>query len=111
MKRRLDMMTSARSEPPLVVLAGTEVVSVTDIGDGSAARRFVELLREAGARPTDPMRHPEVSLRIVVRAPLPSLEARAKAGVLEEGADVVLGSVRPAFAALLASGCAPWATS
>lgn len=113
MKRRLGLVgqpTSTRLAPPRLVRLGAELVSVSDTGDGSAADRFAALLCDAGASPVDPEDHP-VGLRIVVRAPLPSLEARARAEVLEEGADVVLGSVRPAFALLLAAACAPGVTS
>ena len=89
----------------MLLRVGTRIVSVTDTGDGSAARRFAEVLLDAGARSVTPHGAPPTDDRIVIRAPLPAARWRLRAEGLEETADVILGSVRPAFAALFASAC------
>ncbi|MFZ1864822.1 MAG: hypothetical protein WAU39_11410 [Polyangiales bacterium] len=101
------MFEGAASEepPPVLLRLGTRIISVTDTGDGSAARRFAELLLGGGARSLTREGAPPADHRIVIRAPLPAARWRLRAVVLEESADVVLGSVRPAFAALFASAC------
>lgn len=114
MKRSLQVVDGPalpRPELPVLVRLGTQVVSVIDTGDGASARRFGELLLEAGGRPADPKDHLRLDHRIVIRADLPSVGERLRAEALEETADLILGSARPVFAACLAAACALEASS
>jgi hypothetical protein len=109
LKRPLQLIDGPvlpRAEPPVLVRLGAQFISVADTGDGASAHRFGELLVEAGATQADPKDNLRPDQRIVVRAELPSVGERLRAEVLEETADVVLGSARPVFAALLAAACA-----
>ena len=101
MKRSLQILGEpndrAPAEPIIVEVEG-RLVSIADAHDGSAADLLASMLQEAGAerKPTDP--GAEATLRIVVRSTPQSPEAQVRAEVLEESADVVLGSPRKAFA-------------
>jgi 3-hydroxyisobutyrate dehydrogenase-like beta-hydroxyacid dehydrogenase len=97
--------------PPLLARVGKRLVSVADTGDGTAARRFADELLAAGAELTAPEGNPQPDDRIVIRATAEPVEARLRAEALEETADVVLGSVRPAFAARFVAACARGVTS
>ena len=108
MKRPLrvfDGAAPAEPPPPVLLRVGTRIVSVADTGDGSAAQRFAAVLLDAGARRLTSDGAPPTDDRIVIRSPLPAAHWRRRAEALEETADVILGSVRPAFAALFASAC------
>jgi len=102
-KRALQVVGEPRdllpSEPVFVTL-GDRAVSVADAHDGLAAERFVACLRDAGA--TDADSHVEADFLVVIRVATQSAEARSHATRMEQTADVVLGSVRPAFARHLA---------
>ncbi|KPK15570.1 MAG: hypothetical protein AMJ62_08640 [Myxococcales bacterium SG8_38] len=114
MKRALQILggnASARSAPPVFVRVGSRIVSVSDAGDGSAARTFVASLTAAGAEPIDREIEPRPDDRLVIRTTPASPEAQLRAEALEEAADVVLGSVRPTFAVLFAAACARGANS
>jgi phosphomannomutase len=87
------------ADPIRVTLQG-RVLSVADAHDGAAAARFVSLLRDAGASDAAEGRDPD--LRIVIRSTPQSAEARLRSEVMEEGADLVLGSARGSFAQRLA---------
>ena len=103
MKRALHVVGGPRdhvpSEPVFVTL-GDRVLSVADAHDGSAAEQFVACLRDAGA--TDAHGDVEADFLIVIRSAAHSAEARSRAKLMEQTADVVLGSARPAFARHLA---------
>jgi hypothetical protein len=86
---------------PAVAQLGDRIVSIADAHDGAAARRFAEELEDAGATIVEGGAATRIDVRIVIRSTPQSPEARASAEVLEETADVVLGSPRPAFARLL----------
>ena len=84
-----------------MVTVGRQLVSIADTGDAIASRRFVDALLEAGAAHLDDGSDPKPDLRIVIRGAPKSPEARLRAGLLEEAADLVLGTARPALARLL----------
>ena len=88
---------------PVTVEVGGRVVSIVDAHDGSASRRFAEQLRDAGGRVIEISEPVQPDLRILVRSTPESPEAQLRAEVLEESADVILGSPRAAFARYLAS--------
>lgn len=115
MKRPLhvfDGPVTERAPAPRLVCAGNRIVSVADTGDGSAAWHFASALLAAGATPLSPdAKQPRPDHRIVIRAALASAEAWQRSEALEASADVLLGSVRPVFAALFVSACAVGATS
>jgi hypothetical protein len=109
LKRSLRVVDESRDPPvatPTMVTVGRQLVSITDTGDGIASRRFIDALLEAGAARLDDGSGPKPDLRIVIRGAPKSPEARLRADVLEEAADLVLGADRPAFARLLALACA-----
>lgn len=86
---------------PVFVELGELIVRVADAHDGSASRRFAELLMRAGGRPpSEPPQRADVD--IVIRSTPESPEAQLRAEVLEESAHFVLGSPREAFATMLA---------
>jgi len=87
--------------PPLHVSVGGRVFSIADAHDGTAAARFVSHLRAEGA--VDAGEGSAADVQIVVRSTPQSPEARLRADVMEEGADLVLGSARASFARHLAS--------
>lgn len=105
MKRSLDVI-DPKAEPappaPLVLKLETRTVSVCDTGDGQAARAFADALMEASATEIEAAGDADVDTRIIIRGQPRSAEARLRAKVLEEGADLVLGSARPALAQRLA---------
>jgi hypothetical protein len=108
LKRSLRVVGRPENGPPskpVVVRLGAEHVSLSDTGDGSAARRFARVLIDCGGVLVEREGAEDVDLRIVIRTdtPLESSEARLRVEVLEESADIVLGSVRPSFAQRLAS--------
>lgn len=106
MKRSLQVVDEIRDPPvwtPIAVRIRGELVSVVDTGDGMASRRFVEALLAEGATPGEEDGSAPPTLRIVIRGATSSAEARLRADVLEEAADLVLGAARPAFAKLFAA--------
>ena len=114
MKRSLRVVDDSSDPPiraPWTLAIGGRRVSVADTGDGLSGRRFVDLLIDAGAALIDSAGDAKIDMRIVIRGTPKTPEARLRAEVVEEAADVVLGSARPAFARLFASPCAPWVNS
>ena len=114
MKRSLHVIDGSSDPParaPSRVAIGGRLISVADTGDGLSGRRFVAGLIEAGAVRVDSSDDAEIDTRIVVRGTPKSPEARLRAEAVEEAADVVLGSARPAFARLFTSACAHWVNS
>ncbi|TNF59962.1 MAG: hypothetical protein EP303_07720 [Deltaproteobacteria bacterium] len=114
MKRPLHVVGDSSGPPPktpVLVTIGGRVVSVLDTGDGAASLRFVDALLDAGVTCLDSANDARPDLRIVIRGAPRSAEARLRAEVLEEAADVVLGSARPAFARHFGSTCARWVNS
>ncbi len=106
MKRPLRILGEPNDQhatPAVQLQLGGRVLSVADAHDGRAATGFSELLVAAGAQRIDESPDGHVDLCIVVRSTPESREARLRAEVLEEGADLVLGSARPVFAELLAA--------
>jgi hypothetical protein len=105
LKRSLHVVDELRDPPlwtPIVVRLGRRLVSIVDTGDGTESRRLADALIEDGAVTCERDETPP-TLRIVIRGAPRSAEARIRADVLEEAADLVLGAARPAFAALLAA--------
>jgi hypothetical protein len=114
LKRSLRVVEDEGDPPaqaPRTVAIGEHVVSVTDTGDGRSVVRFVDLLLGAGAAPVDSASDAKADIRVVIREPAKTPETRLRAEAVEEAADVVLGSARPAFARLFASACAHWVNS
>ena len=114
MKRSLrivDDSGESSTKTPSIVTIGGQLVSVVDTGDGVASDRFVDALLEVGAAGIAPSEDAPPDLRIVIRGTPTSPEARLRAEVLEEAADVVLGSPRPAFARHFGLACARWVNS
>jgi len=105
-----DSGDSSTKTPSLVRIRG-QLVSVVDTGNGVASDRFVDALLEVGSAGIAPSGDAPPDLRIVIRGTPASPEARLRAKVLEEAADVVLGSPRPAFARLFGLACARWVNS
>lgn len=106
MRRPLRILGTPSDElaaPPLRLDLGSRVLSVVDAHDGQDAARFAGLLVDEGARRLDASAERDVDLFIVIRSTPESPEARLRAEVLEEGADLVLGSPRPSAARLLAA--------
>ena len=114
MKRSLHVVDDS-SEPPVrapwTLTIGGRRVSVADTGDGLSGRHFVDLLIQAGATPVDSPGDAKIDMRIVIRGTPRTPEAHLRAEVVEEAADVLLGSARPTFARLFASPCARWVNS
>jgi hypothetical protein len=98
-------------QAPRAVVIGDQLVSVIDTGERRSSVRFVDLLVDAGAAHVDLARDANIDLRIVVRDAPKTPAARLRVEALEETADVVLGSARPAFARLFVSTCARWVNS
>ena len=114
MKRSLPVVDDSGDPPvqaPRAVVIGDQLVSVIDTGEGRSSVRFVDLLVDAGAAHVDLARYANIDLRIVVRDAPKTPAARLRVEALEETADVVLGSARPAFARLFVSTCARWVNS
>jgi len=104
LKRSLEILTEPVGDPgpqPRVLRAGDTTLMVFDEGDGSSSSRLASYMTDVGARQldaervADPNRGP---IRIAIRFPALTAEARKRAAALEAGADVVLGSARPVFA-------------
>ena len=111
MKRSLHVVDEHRDPPvwtPRVLHIGDRLVSILDTEDGTPSRRFAEMLSEAGATLLEQKSDANPDLRIVIRGAPASAEARRRAEVHEEAADLILGAARPAFARLFASACARW---
>lgn len=111
MKRSLKVIDEQPDPPvwvPRLLRVGDRLVSVVDTEDGTPSRRFAALLAEAGATALDRNSDANPDLRIVIRGAPESAEARRRAALLEETADLILGAARPAFARLFASACAAW---
>lgn len=109
MKRSLPLVDELRDLPigtPRLVRVENRVVSILDNADGTASRRFAKMLTDAGAARVEKSADASPDLRIVIRGVPAPAQGRARAEVLEESADVILGSARPAFAALLGSAFA-----
>lgn len=88
------------------VTLGETLVLVSDAVDGTQARRFAALLAKRGANQSPPEFESaplRATFRITIRSVGGSSDTRARAAELEREADVVLGSVRPAFASWLAT--------
>jgi len=114
LKRSLHVVDDSGDPPvqaPRAVVIGDQLVSVIDTGEGRSSVRFVDLLVDAGAAHVDLARDANIDLRIVVRDAPKTPAARLRVEALEETADVVLGSARPAFARLFVSTCARWVNS
>lgn len=103
MKRALHVVgepTDRAPSEPICVRFDGRVLSVADAHDGTVAERFVSYLKDAGG--TEVYGAAEADFRIVIRSTPQSLEARSRAEVIEQTADLVLGSVRPVVARQLA---------
>jgi len=114
LKRSLHVVDDSGDPPvqaPRAVVIGDQLVSVIDTGERRSSVRFVDLLVDAGAAHVDLARDANIDLRIVVRDAPKTPAARLRVEALEETADVVLGSARPAFARLFVSTCARWVNS
>lgn len=101
MKRALHILGEPRdaiAADPQVVTIGTRVVTIEDAHDGARARQLADQLIDAGAERSPSAYADRADFRIAVRSTPESNEAQLRAEVLEETADVVLGSARPAFA-------------
>ena len=106
MKRTLDVLdenAEALPPAPLFVRIGAHILSVSDTGDGTAARRFADALVGAGAASLEAPTDACSDMRVVIRHYPRSPKARLHAEALEKGADLVLGSARLDFATRLAS--------
>lgn len=114
MKRLLPIVDdsgASRTKKPSTVTIRGQLVSVVDTGDGVESDRFVDVLLEVGAAVVASSGDATPDLRIVIRGTPASPEARLRAQALEEAADVVLGSPRPAFARHFGLACARWVNS
>ncbi|MBW2493738.1 MAG: hypothetical protein JRE43_03215 [Deltaproteobacteria bacterium] len=104
MKRALQLLGEPNDRtpaPPIRMRLAERFVSVADAHDGAAAKRFASYLQAAGA--TDAADESGDDLRIVIRSTPQSAEARLRADVMEEGADLILGSARASFAERLSA--------
>jgi hypothetical protein len=113
LKRSLQVIDEKADSPawtPRLLRVGDRLVSILDTEDGTPSRRFAEMVAEGGATLLEQNSDAIPDLRIVIRGAPVSAEARRRAEVMEEAADLILGAARPAFARLFASACAPWAT-
>lgn len=101
MKRALHILGEPRdavAAAPEVLRIGSRVVRIEDAHDGTRARQLAEQMVHAGAERSASDEADRADFRIAVRATPESNEARLRAEVLEETADLILGSARPAFA-------------
>lgn len=89
------------------VEVGIVVVSIADAHDGTEAARFARFLVDAGAKPAPANLEGRREYRIVIRSTPESPEAHVRAEVLEESADIVLGSARAAFASAFVEAFGP----
>jgi hypothetical protein len=114
LKRSLSVVDDDGDPPvqaPRAVALGEQLVSVADTGDGRSADRFIDLLVDAGAARIDSASDAKVDIRVVICEAAKTPETRLRAEAIEDAADLVLGSARPAFARLFASACARWVNS
>ena len=105
---------AARALPALRSIGMT--LALDDFGTGYSSLNFVtrfpvDVLKIDRSFVGDVARDANSDLRIVVRDAPKTPAARLRVEALEETADVVLGSARPAFARLLVSTCARWVNS
>lgn len=111
MKRLLPVVDELRDPPvstPCLLRIENRLLSIIDTDDGTASLRFTKMLTDAGASPVETSAHASPDLRIVIRGAPSSAQGRARAEVLEESADLILGSARPTFATLLESAFSHW---
>jgi len=111
LKRSLRVVDEQGDPPvwtPRLLRIGDRLVSILDTEEGTPSRRFSNMLAQAGATLLEHHSDADPDLRIVIRGAPTSAEARRRAEVLEEAADLILGAPRPAFARLFASACAAW---
>ena len=109
MKRSLPLVDELRDPPvgtPRLVRVENRLLSILDTDDGTVSLRFAKMLTDAGAALVETSADASPDLRIVIRGAPASAQGRARAEVLEETADLILGSARPAFATLLGSAFA-----
>lgn len=106
--RVVDHLGAPPPRPPSIVRLAGRLVSVVDTGDGASGDRFVDALVGVGAVRVDGAVDVNPDMRVVIRGTPQSPQASMRAEVLEETADVVLGSARPAFATHFGSACAHW---
>jgi len=106
----VDEKAASQVWTPRLLRVGDRLVSILDTEDGTPSLRFADMLAEVGARPLEQNVDASPDLRIVIRGAPVTTEARRRAEVLEEAADLILGAARPAFARLFASACAAWVT-
>ncbi len=109
MKRSLPLVDELRNPPletPRLVRVENRLLSILDDADGTASLGFAKMLTDAGAALVETSADASPDLRIVIRGAPASDPGRARAEVLEESADLILGSARPAFARLLRSAFA-----
>jgi hypothetical protein len=114
LKRSLRVVGDCEDLPvqaPQTVTIGERLVSIADTGDGRSGLQFADLLIGGGATRVDSASDAKVDTRVVIRGTPKAPAARLRAEAVEEAADVVLGSSRPAFARLFASACARWVNS
>ena len=114
MKRSLSVVNDDGDPPvqaPRAVALGEQLVSVADTEDGRSAVRFIDLLVDAGAARVDSASDAKVDIRVVICEPSKTPATPLRAEAIENVADLVLGSARPAFARLFASACARWVNS
>lgn len=101
MKRSLQILGEPRdavAADPEVVAIGDRVVAIEDAHDGMRARQLADQLIRAGGHRASSADTDRADFRIAVRSTPQSSEARLRAELLEETADLVLGAARPAFA-------------
>lgn len=106
MKRSLPVVDELQDPPigvPRLLRIGNRLLSILDTDDGTASLRFAKMLSNAGAALVETSADASPDLRIVIRGAPASAQWRARAEVLEQSADLILGSARPAFATLLGS--------
>ncbi len=111
MKRSLPVVDEVRDPPvwtPRLLRIEDRLVSIVDTEDGTPSLRFTKMLTRAGATLLEQGADVSPDLRIVIRGAPTSAQARRRAEVLEESADLILGAARPAFARLFALPCARW---
>jgi hypothetical protein len=99
----LDELRDPPVGTPRLLRIENRLLSILDTGDGTASLRFAKMLTDAGAALAEPSADAGPDLRIVIRGAPASAHGRARAEALEESADLILGSARPAFATLLGS--------
>ena len=106
MKRTLQVVEGPVVPPTRHVMLGATRIAIDDGGTGEGSARFAQALIDAGAQPVELDAGVQPDVRVVVRGTATTRDARLRSRALEERADLVLGSARPAFAAHFASACA-----